>query len=103
MITIKLYGHLGTQFGRIHKYAIRTPVEAVRALEANCRGFKKALLKDQKRAQAARKSHMARMKASDMTAAGSNSFEEMFKKLLLVLKAHKVKYSINLDYRYFSG
>ena len=46
MITIKLYGHLGTQFGRIHKYAIRTPVEAVRALEANCRGFKKALLKE---------------------------------------------------------
>lgn len=45
MIKIRLYGHLGKQFGKLHHYAIRTPIEAMRALEANCPGFKLSILK----------------------------------------------------------
>lgn len=35
MRTIKLYGNLGKKFGKVHKYDVRTPAEAVRALIAN--------------------------------------------------------------------
>ena len=44
MKTIKLYGHLGKQFGKIHRYAIDTPSEAVRLLCANYKGFEQALI-----------------------------------------------------------
>lgn len=44
MRTVKLYGHLGRQFGKIHKYDVRTPAEAIRALTANYNGFEQALL-----------------------------------------------------------
>lgn len=43
MITVRLYGHLGKKFGTIHKYAIKNPVEALRAIEANYKGFKQAI------------------------------------------------------------
>lgn len=37
--TVRLYGHLGKQFGREFKFDIRTPAEAIQALKANCKGF----------------------------------------------------------------
>ena len=40
MKTIRLYGHLGKQFGREHKFDVRTPAEAVSALCANFDTFK---------------------------------------------------------------
>jgi len=46
MINIKLYGHLGKQFGKLHSYTVRNPLEAIRALEANYKGFKQALLNE---------------------------------------------------------
>lgn len=44
MRTVKLYGHLGKQFGKLHEYDVRTPAEAIRALIANYKGFEQALL-----------------------------------------------------------
>lgn len=44
MISIKLYGHLGKQYGKLHNYTVRNPLEALRALEANYKGFKQSLL-----------------------------------------------------------
>ena len=44
MITVLLYGFLGRQFGRVHHYAIGSPAEAVRALCATRRGFRKAIV-----------------------------------------------------------
>ncbi|MGB3207900.1 MAG: hypothetical protein WBB28_23195 [Crinalium sp.] len=43
MITIKLLGKLGQLFGRIHYFEINTPAEAVRALSANFKNFRKYL------------------------------------------------------------
>ena len=43
MINVRLYGHLGKLFGRLHTLSIKTPVEAVRAMQANFPGFRKAL------------------------------------------------------------
>ena len=45
MKTIKLYGHLGKKFGKVHKLNVRTPAEAVRALCANFPDFKEQILK----------------------------------------------------------
>lgn len=45
MKTIKLYGHLGKRFGRVHRYDVRTPADAVKALMANFPDFKTHLLK----------------------------------------------------------
>lgn len=42
--TVKLYGHLAKKFGKLHKFDIRTPAEAIRALIANNSGFESALL-----------------------------------------------------------
>jgi len=44
MRTVLLYGHLGQQFGRRHRFDIATPAEALRALKANHAGFEQALL-----------------------------------------------------------
>lgn len=46
MITVKLYGNLGKEFGKIHNYKIKSPNEAIRALCANFSGFEKHLLDD---------------------------------------------------------
>ena len=43
MKTVMLYGFLGQQFGRVHRYDVANPAEAVRALCATLAGFKKAL------------------------------------------------------------
>jgi predicted phage tail protein len=40
---IKLYGHLGRQFGKQHQFDISTPTEALRALKVNFPDFEKAL------------------------------------------------------------
>lgn len=41
MMTVMLYGHLGRHFGRRHRYAVRSPAEAVRALCATLPGFRR--------------------------------------------------------------
>lgn len=41
---IRLYGELGKRFGRVHRMAVQSVGEAVRALMANHRGFEQALL-----------------------------------------------------------
>ena len=46
MITVMLYGHLGKAFGRVHRFAIRTPAEALRALAANHKGFREYLARN---------------------------------------------------------
>lgn len=44
MMTVMLYGFLGQRFGRVHRYAVRSPAEAVRALSATLPGFRNALI-----------------------------------------------------------
>lgn len=39
-----LYGFLGAEFGRVHRYDVKTPAQAVRALCATIKGFKQALI-----------------------------------------------------------
>lgn len=39
MRTIRLYGELGRRFGRIHRFDVSTPAEALRALCANFKGL----------------------------------------------------------------
>lgn len=41
---VRLYGELGRRFGRVHRLAISTPHEAVRALSATIKGFAAFLL-----------------------------------------------------------
>lgn len=45
MREIRLYGHLGAQFGRIFHFDVKSPAEAVAALRANLKGFEQAVLK----------------------------------------------------------
>lgn len=42
--TIRLYGVLGAQFGREHRFAVRSTREAVHALCKMIRGFEKSLM-----------------------------------------------------------
>lgn len=44
---VRLYGHLGRQFGRVHKLAVRTCREAAQALAVLLPGFERALLAHQ--------------------------------------------------------
>lgn len=44
MKTILLYGFLGRQFGRVHRYEVASPAEAVRAMCSTLKGFRKALV-----------------------------------------------------------
>ena len=41
---VRLYGALGERFGRSHRYAVRSPAEAVRALCATLPGFRAHLI-----------------------------------------------------------
>lgn len=41
---VRLYGHLGRLFGRLHRLSVRTPAEAVQALCAVLPGFDRAFL-----------------------------------------------------------
>lgn len=49
MQTVTLYGELAKQFGAVHHFDIRTPGEAIRALEANHPGFANHLLESDAR------------------------------------------------------
>jgi len=42
MKTVLLYGHLAQRFGRVHRYDVASPAEAVRALCATQPGFRRA-------------------------------------------------------------
>lgn len=44
LTTIRLYGHLGKQFGKEFKFEIDTVAESIRALDANIPGFKAYLI-----------------------------------------------------------
>jgi predicted phage tail protein len=41
--TIRLYGHLGQQFGKTHQLDVKTPAEVIRALSANFKNFAKVI------------------------------------------------------------
>lgn len=42
--TIRLYGKLGAKFGRIHRFVVKSPREAMRALVAMVPGFERELM-----------------------------------------------------------
>jgi predicted phage tail protein len=42
--TIMLYGSLGKKFGKVHRYDVASPIEAVRAMSATISGFKEYML-----------------------------------------------------------
>lgn len=44
MQTVMLYGQLGKRFGRVHRFEVKSPAEAVRALCATVQGFKKHVI-----------------------------------------------------------
>ncbi len=44
LTTIRLYGHLGKQFGREFRFDIETVAESIRALDANIAGFRQYLI-----------------------------------------------------------
>lgn len=46
---IRLYGVLGAMFGREHRLAIESPLEAIKALSVNIPGFQKFLLESKDR------------------------------------------------------
>lgn len=46
MKTVLLYGQLGQKFGRVHRYEVRSPAEAVRALCSTLKGFKQYVTDD---------------------------------------------------------
>jgi len=39
-----LYGFLGQKFGKVHRYDVASPLEAVRAMSVTIKGFKQALI-----------------------------------------------------------
>lgn len=41
---VRLYGHLARRFGRVHRFDVGSPAEAVRALTANFPGFEQHVL-----------------------------------------------------------
>ena len=44
MKTIMLYGPIGARFGRVHRYSVSSPAEAIKALSATLEGFKQAFI-----------------------------------------------------------
>lgn len=44
MITVLLYGFLGKKYGKVHRFDIKTPIEAIKALSANYTGFAKDII-----------------------------------------------------------
>lgn len=49
LTTIRLYGALGARFGRVHKLAVQTSAEAVKALCINFDGLEDYLMNAKKR------------------------------------------------------
>ena len=52
LTTIRLYGVLGTRFGRVHKLAVQTSAEAVKALCINQDGLESFLMNAKKNGMA---------------------------------------------------
>lgn len=52
LTTVRLYGVLGARFGRVHRLAVKTSVEAVKALCINLDGFESYLLNAKKNGMA---------------------------------------------------
>lgn len=48
MRTVRLYGKMGTLFGRVHKLAVKSPAEAIKALCVTINGFEKYLRDSEK-------------------------------------------------------
>ncbi|UBM12751.1 tail assembly protein [Cupriavidus metallidurans] len=48
MREIRLYGHLGKRFGRVHNIEVSSPAEAIRALRANFPAFENYLIRHSK-------------------------------------------------------
>lgn len=46
MLTVILYGFLAEKYGKVHKLAVKTPAEAIRALSANYADFKQSIIQD---------------------------------------------------------
>lgn len=44
LVTVRLHGQLGQEFGPEHHFAITTPLEAIRALDVNYPGFRRAFI-----------------------------------------------------------
>lgn len=44
MITVLLYGHLRKAFGKYHRFEVRSPAEAVKALSANFKNFQRHVI-----------------------------------------------------------
>ncbi|TKI02757.1 tail assembly protein, partial [Martelella alba] len=47
LMTIRLYGVLGITFGRVHKLAVNSPQEAIKALSVVVPGFEKFMINSQ--------------------------------------------------------
>lgn len=47
MRTVKLYGELGKRFGRVHRFDVASPAEAIRALSANHPSFQKFMIESE--------------------------------------------------------
>jgi len=45
LVTVRLWGVLGEEFGHEHHFAIGTPLEAIAALDCNYPGFRRALVR----------------------------------------------------------
>lgn len=43
-MTIMLYGFLGKQFGKVHRYEVKNAAEAIKALSATIKGFRQAFI-----------------------------------------------------------
>lgn len=46
MITVLLYGELGKLYGKVHKYSVKNAPEALRALDANFKGFASSIRRE---------------------------------------------------------
>lgn len=44
MKTIMLYGHLGKKYGRVHRFDVKTPYQAIKLLDANFPTFRKSMV-----------------------------------------------------------
>lgn len=49
MRTVRLFGELGKRFGRVHRFEVNSPAEAVRALCANFSGFDRYMIDSRSR------------------------------------------------------
>lgn len=45
LVKVRLWGALGEKFGHEHEFAIRTPIEAIAALDCNYPGFRREFIK----------------------------------------------------------